>query len=244
LLYCAWIGPEQGSFLSILDVSTLTVLECVPLKDVTDVHSICVRDEWLYLVSTGTDEVRRLNVSSVDRPSELVWRASSHGSDTHHVNSILATGTRLLCSAFGPKSGERWSTALAGYVVDVESNELLCSGIEHPHSLVSGPDDIYVAESRRARVRGLRTGRTLAVDGYARGLAFLADGRMVAGSSQGRTHSRELETIENPADPGERHGKTSLAFFALAGETQTQSTSIVEVDLSEHGPEVYDITVL
>jgi hypothetical protein len=243
-LYCAWIGPEQGSFVSILDRSTLTVLECTPLNDVKDVHSICAVDGWLYLVSTGTDEVRRVRTGGVGSASELVWRASSAGCDTHHINSILALDGRLLCSAFGPKITERWSTAVEGYIVDIGSNESLYRDIEHPHSLAASQEDLYVAESRRARVRGLRTGRTVPVEGYARGLAFCRDGRVVTGSSRGRARSRSLGTIENPADPGEPEGRTGLIFLSAFGETEGRNAPNVHVDLSEHGPEIYDIVVL
>ena len=244
LLYCAWIGPEKGCFLSILDVSSLAVLECVPLADVSDVHSLGVCDGWLYLVSTGTDEVRRIPANQVASRSELVWRASSSGSDTHHVNSILAIGARLMCSAFGPKRGERWSSATDGYVIDIGSGQLMCQGIEHPHSLAIGPDDIYVVESRRARVRGLRSERCLEVNGYARGLAFRSDWTAVVATSRGRAHSRELKTIENPADPGEAHGTTGLAVFGSLDEAQRQHASVTHIDLADYGPEIYDVAIL
>ena len=243
LLYCAWLGPEFNSFLSVLDAFTLAVLESRPLEDIKDVHSLCVSEGWLYLASTGTDEIRRIETARVGGKSELVWRATSSGSDTHHVNAILTLERRILCSAFGPMKGERKSTALDGYVVDIASNEVLWRGIEHPHSLAVGPDDIYVAESRRARVRGLRTGRVYPVDGYARGVAFTRDGRLVAGSSRGRARSRSLGTIENPFDPGELEGQTGLTFFDL-GDDKESPPSTAYIDLSDHGPEIYDIAEL
>ncbi|HEU4879161.1 MAG TPA: hypothetical protein VFT21_06910 [Gemmatimonadaceae bacterium] len=244
LLYCAWIGPGQGSFVSILDASSLAVLECVPLNEIKDVHSICVCDSWLYLVSTGTDEVRRVGKTRVGRETEVVWRASSSGCDTHHVNSILTCGTQLLCSAFGLRTGERWSTAVDGYVIDIGSSHVMYRGLEHPHSLALGSDDIYVVESRRARVRGLRGGTCFAVDGYARGLVFLPDWGGIVGTSRGRARSLGLGTVENPADPGEVYGTSRLAVFGALDKTGLESPDGIRIDLTNYGPEIYDIATL
>jgi hypothetical protein len=238
-VYCAWIGPEQQSYISVLEKQTLAPLETGKLEDVRDVHSICVEDGWIYVVSTGADEVRRLQASRAGGRSELVWRASPAGQDTHHPNSILPAGGRLLCTAFGPKSADRWSSAVSGYVIDVGSNEILWAGLEHPHSLRSGPDDLYVAESRRGRVRGVASGRQFPVDGYARGLAF-ADGLAIAGISRGRARSRQ-GTIENPDDPGEPAGAPGLALFRTGEPGDARADHI---DLSAFGPEIYDVAVL
>jgi len=159
-VYCAWAGVNGSSHLSALERPALTLLDVTPLEGIKDVRSITVVDGFLYAVSTGTDEVRRVPLDRLGQPSEVVWRASGAGSDTHHVNSIVNAGHRILCSAFGPKTGTRWSTALVGYVVDIQSGELVCRGVEHPHSVTVASDDVYVAESRRARVRGISRGST------------------------------------------------------------------------------------
>jgi Domain of unknown function (DUF4915) len=242
-VYCAWAGTDGRSYLSALEQPTFDVLDVVPLGGVKDVHSITVLDGFLYLVSTGTDEVRRVPLDRPGARSEVVWRASGATCDTHHVNAIVNAGGRILCSAFGPKAGTRWSTALDGYVVDIQSGEVLCRGIEHPHSLMATSDDVYVAESRRARVRGLAHDRTMNVDGYARGLCRSGKG-FVVGVSTGRSRSRSLGTIENAADPGDRAGEAGLSFF---GDLLPHSPGRVPddtMDLSQHGPEIYDVLPL
>jgi hypothetical protein len=242
VIYCAWIGPGQASYLSVLARRTLAPLEVVPLQDISDVHSLCIEAESIYVVATGADEVRRLDARRIEARSEVVWRATPAGRDTHHVNSIVASRGQLLCSAFGPKSGDRWSTALAGYVVDIRSNEILWTGIEQPHSLVTGPDDLYIAESRRQRVVALRSGRHFPVDGYARGLAFTGPASFVAGVSQGRARSRLQGTIENPADPGDLGGACGLVIVSDGGENTAKST--VRIDLSAFGREIYDVAAV
>ena len=242
-VYCAWAGTDGRSYLSALEQRTFEIVDMVPLGGVKDVHSITVLDQYLYLVSTGTDEVRRVALDRLGAPSEVVWRASSANCDTHHVNAIVNAGGRILCSAFGPKAGTRWSTALDGYIVDIQSGSVLCRGIEHPHSVMATSDDVYVAESRRARVRGLAHGRTMNVDGYARGLC-LSDEGFVVGVSTGRSRSRSLGTIENAADPGDPAGEAGLSFFRDLLPHSPGCVPDDAMDLSKHGPEIYDVLLL
>jgi hypothetical protein len=242
VVYCAWAAADGRPYVSVLDKRTLAVLEVAALDGVRDVHSVSVVESFLYVVSTGTDEVRRVPTDRLGAPSEVVWQATDAGCDTHHVNAILPVKGRLFCSAFGPKNGDRWSTALAGYVVDIESGDIIERGIEHPHSLAVAPDDLYVAESRRARVYGIAHHRTFEVEGYARGLCVLPDG-FVVGLSRGRARSRSLGTIENAADPGERAGDMGLAFFRQS-DSPPGAKPYARLDLSAYGPEVYDVMLL
>jgi hypothetical protein len=148
-----------------------------------------------------------------------------------------------MCTAFGPKSGERWSTALDGYAIDIESGDIVWRGVEHPHSLTAGADDLYVAESRRGRVRGRQHGRRIEVEGYPRGLAFAVDGLMVVGISRGRNRSRSLGTIENAADPGDEAGASGVVVIEPTGPASVAG-SIRYLNLSAFGPEVYDVLLL
>jgi hypothetical protein len=234
---------DGRTILSVLDRRTCAVLDVGHPENVKDVHSVAVVDGATYLVSTGTDEVRRLPRGRTGGPTEAVWQATTAGADTHHLNSILPVDGRLLCSGFGPKAGQRWSTAIDGYVVDLNSGEIAWRGIEHPHSLTAGHDDLYIVESRRAQVRSLLRSDAFPVEGYARGLALAADGTGVAGVSRGRRVSRSLGTVENPADEGEFTGKASLVWFKRTpGEPGFEH--VKELDLSSYGTEVYDVAVL
>lgn len=225
-----------------LDSCTRTVVSVGKLEGVVDPHSICVLDSKLFVASTGTDEVVEFCVAG-DAPvrQRTIWKASSDMRDSHHVNAVLPVDGRLLCSAFGPRTSERWSSAAGGYVIEIPSGKLVASHIEHPHSLARGPDDLYVAESRRTRVRGLTTGKTFAVEGYARGLCFAPDGRIVIGVSRGRNRSRSMGTIENPADLGEYAGSAALCVF----EPRAFGDRLIGViDLASYGPEIYDVIAI
>jgi hypothetical protein len=167
---------------------------------------------------------------------EVIWRASHEGRDTHHINSLALIGGRLCLTAFGPKRGALWSTAVDGYVFDVERQDVLATGLEHPHSLHEAGSDVYVAESRRARVLCLTNGVTYDIGGYARGLC-VDSGTMIVGVSTARSRSKSTGVVENPADPGEVVGQAGLRAVPL----QRRSPNAPDVDLSSYGPEIYDV---
>ena len=60
IVHCVWIDSDGASRLTLLDRKTWTPLATGRLEGVKDPHSVAVLDGWLYVVSTGTDEVRRL----------------------------------------------------------------------------------------------------------------------------------------------------------------------------------------
>ena len=242
IVHCVWIDSDGASRLTLLDRKTWTPLATGRLEGVKDPHSVAVLDGWLYVVSTGTDEVRRLPANDAGGPTESVWKASAAGVDTHHLNSILPLNGQLLCSAFGPKSGDRWSTALNGYVIDISSERVLAARIEQPHSLCAAAGGLYVIESRRKRIRRLDHSDGLVVDGYARGLTFLDATRGVVGLSRGRTGSRSLGIIENPCeDQSDYAGHAGLVEFR--GDHQ-DFVPLREIDLSEYSPEIYDVVAV
>jgi len=105
------VGFKVGSFAP-------TFWQLVP--EVYDGHSIAVLGEHLYIVSTGTDRVIRYELTSGGlKNATVVWQASSTGVDTHHISSLMVWGDRLIVTAFGPKTGETWETALDGYMHDI-----------------------------------------------------------------------------------------------------------------------------
>lgn len=241
--YVVWLSTDKQCFLSLLERPSLGLIDVYPLAGVRDAHSVTVVDGDVFVVSTGTDELWRFPTSG-DRlgPGHAVWRASAEGRDTHHVNAVAYVDARICCSAFGPKPGPLWSTAIDGYVIDVERNEKLGAGLEHPHSLVAYNGDVYIAESRRARVRCLTRERSYDVGGYARGLCVLPDGRAVTATSTARRQSKSTGIVENPADPGESTGRAALDVRRI--DDGAPQGPMMEIDLSEFGSEIYDVICL
>lgn len=240
-LYAVWLDEQQRCFVSVLELPSLGVISVDRLAGVRDAHSACISDGSLCVVSTGTDELWRFPIAGDSvGAGEVIWRASDRGEDTHHVNSVAEVGGRLCCTAFGPKRGALWSTAVDGYVVDVERGDVLSSALEHPHSLHCEGDDVYVAESRRARVHCLTSATTHDVGGYARGLCVLPE-TIVTATSSARVRSKSTGVVENPADPGDPFGQAGLSVIAKAPHAAGRPRWI---DLSTFGQEIYDIACL
>jgi hypothetical protein len=210
-----------------------------PLDGILDAHSILVRRGYLYVVSTGTDEVIRYRLKN-DLPTdrEVAWRASSASSDTHHLNSIAEFRGSLVVSGFGPKAGALWSSATDGYIWDIEHDMPVLRDIHHPHSVACRGDQLLFCESSSSRLCSL-SGTVAQLQGYTRGVAWLSDRLVCVASSVGRKISKSTGLIANTADPGEPIGHCQLVVVdVVTGEARKT------IDLSSFGDEIYDLLSL
>lgn len=233
--YIACSDATGSSALLIVGLATLEVLERIPLPSVQDIHSICIdQADTIFAASTGTDEVVSVSLLKPEQHS-TVWRASGEGADTHHVNAVTFHNEKLVASAFGKRTAERWYTAREGYVIDAGSNKRLIEGLYHPHSIVSHDDILYVCESSAARVVSDGAFRFTATRSYIRGLTFLRDDRIALGNSVGRVQSMLPQDILNPADPGHALGRCGVELRSLSANT------VEFINLSAYASEVYDV---
>lgn len=232
MLYCA-ASDGDASYLAIFDAAG-DRRDLLRLESLADIHSIRVDGDDLIAVSTGTDQVVRVALDG-SAPPETIWAASQSGTDTHHLNALARMGGSLVVSGFGPRQEASWSTALDGYIYDIEASRYVKRGLLHPHSVAFHNGIVVFCESSRESVRTLE-GELYLVDGYARGLAFGADGTLYAGSSIGRRATKASALVLNPADAGGAYGRCTLTAFAQQG-TRT-------VDLVDFGNEIYDVLFL
>ena len=222
--------------LAALTRSRLEVIFCQPLPEVKEGHSIVADDDQVFSVSTGTDEVIRYNLGPKSvRDPQVIWRATVSSTDTHHVNSITRWKGNLVASAFGPKFGTLWTSALEGYIHDISRDVRIKNGIYHPHSLSVRGDRLYYLESHRKLLCSL-DGPIFAVPGYPRGVCWLSDDLVCIGSNVGRRLSRSTGLIANPADPGERSGSCGITV----GDVK-KGRHVKRLDLGWVGGEIYDI---
>jgi GT2 family glycosyltransferase len=209
------------------------------LPEAKDIHSIFAWNNRLYVVSTGTDEVLAYDIlhNKLDN-YQVIWRASLEKSDTHHVNSIVECNGDLFVSAFGPKSGKLWSSALYGYIHNITRDIRIKDDIYHPHSLSAQNDQLYYCESHNGTLCSLYN-QILQLSGYSRGVGWISDEEVCITTSIGRKVSRSTGQIGNPADPGDPAGKCGLTIQNIkSGKT------LASIDFSWFGPEVYDVLVL
>ena len=172
------------------------------------------------------------------RNPEVIWRASNTGTDTHHINSIIEWQGSLVISAFGPKFGTLWASAMDGYIHDISQDRRIKGGIYHPHSLSVLGDRLYFLESYRKLFWCLEGPMTSLDDGYSRGVCWLSNDFVCLASSIGRRLSRSTGLIANPADPGKVAGNCGVIVRNV-----THSKTIKRINLEGFGPEIYDLMI-
>ncbi|MCR8964018.1 TIGR03032 family protein [Brevibacillus halotolerans] len=160
--------------------------------DLADIHDLLVRDDVLYAVSTGTNEI----VSLCTDTGNITQRWSFPGEgDSWHVNCIDFWNGRLVVSAFceGMKHGDYYNDPLYnGFIMDVETKEKLWLELTHPHTPKAEGNRRYVCDSGLQRLLIQEDDQThsLLHPGYPRGLCF-TDDYILLGVSQPRNLTTE-----------------------------------------------------
>jgi uncharacterized protein DUF4915 len=209
-------GPGEASSLLVFDRSDLSLLSDYVFSSVFDAHSVQASDTEVLVVSTGTDEIIRVQLDGPRVVSEdVIWRMDVGGprSDVHHLNAICSRGGEVLVSGFGRKTSHTWSTATEGFILSVTTGERLATGIGHPHSLIDVDGTLAYCESSTETVRLLGEDRSRRVPGYARGLCRVGD-RLLVGTSKGRQTSKSTG-LTNRADPGIPAGCCAVVTITL-----------------------------
>ncbi len=140
-----------------------------------DLHDVLRHGERLYIVATQSNTVLELDAGSF---AELRRWTQPGEPDSQHLNSICVHGGRLLASRFGrfdTHRGYKGRTRGAGEVFDLETGEVLISGLSQPHTLRSFDGLLWLCDSEAHAVHAYRDyvlEHEVAMGGYARGLAF------------------------------------------------------------------------
>jgi hypothetical protein len=230
-------GIGNTSFLAIFGKRDLRLRDLTPLPAVSDIHSICMDGAALIAASTGTDEIVRIPLDDTSH-AEVIWRASTGKEDVHHLNAVSRYAGRLVCSGFGPKAGDRRSSALNGYIYDISDRAFLAKGIRQPHSLAEMDGVLYFCESSRSLLRTLDRS-IMPIGGYLRGLACLEDGSCFVGASIARFDTASPGLVLNPVDPGARVGRCAIHVVHPREARASRS-----IDCSRFADEIYDIMPL
>jgi GT2 family glycosyltransferase len=232
-------GAFSGtSVLLIFDRKDLTLRSRYAFRSAVDVHSLWVRGDYLYAVSTGTDEILELRIRDGAVTSEVsFWRPDPDGpyQDIHHLNALYDWKGDLLVSGFGKKADKSWNSARDGFVINVTRRETLARGIDQPHSLVGVDGDLAYCESRRLKVGVIGNCKVQHLPGYTRGLCLVGRKLFIA-TSMGRKQSRSTGALNNPAGEGVIGGQCTISRLA-ADTFEVEQT----IDLSAHAHEIYDL---
>lgn len=238
-IFHVYLANSQ-TYISILDKQDhLRPVVNQQLLEVSDPHSIAVSAEQVFVVSTGTDEVLsyQWSLTALEHPTVL-WNASDTGIDLHHVNSVALTPDKLVCSAFGPRSAEKWSSAQKGYIFSISDNKVIKDDIYHPHSTSYFLQKVWYCESSLSSVHNL-DGLVCKIPGYLRGLASLDENTLLIGSSVGRHNLRNPNVTNLPSDTGPAAGTCAVTAYNIK-----EKTVEFQIEFGEYGQEIYDIAVL
>ncbi len=226
--------------LTVLDRKTLAVRAVHALPEVADAHSIVLMGNEVCVASTETDEILAYPLRGDDvGPGRVLWAPTDSHTDTHHVNSLAVVDAELFCSAFGPRSGESWSTATNGYVRNVSSGHNVIEGLRQPHTVARHDERLYFCNSMLGTLNDA-DGVAGFFSGYTRGLAFAPNGTIYVGTSLARrpmVSPVEGDLFANPSGEGQLHGRCSVVEIAPSGMR-------TEIGLAPMGTEVYDLLIV
>lgn len=225
----------------ILDHSTLDIVSVFELKYVKDPHSIVFSDSYLYIVSTGTNEIYRIKVKDyIIKNEELFWQypGVKYDHDEVHLNGITVCNDRFIATAFGKKKNSKWDAA--GHVFFTDTGEVLKENLFQPHTPLykdtllvfaeSVTGTVYIYEQKEKSSWSPKI--DFKVNGYARGILFYED-ELLIGISSLRNVSKSRGVI-------------------LKNQKEITRTSILHVnindpkirniyDVSPFSKEIYDI---
>ena len=239
-IYAVGQIPSGNTELLIFD-KNLVLKAIHPLAQVRDGHSICIKDEKLYITSTGSDQVFEISISDDFKniSEEVFWTSPDRNpekQDNIHINSMTMINGALHISAFGKKVDDNWKSTKKGYCLNIENNEYLAEGIFHPHTLLEINGNAIVCESQTGSLWLKKEGsdsinKQIELGGYIRGLAFDGEYYYV-----GRSADRKVSRSTGKANVKINESKTS-ALLKLDKNFEL----IEEFSLEGLCSEIYDI---
>ncbi|XLQ20256.1 MAG: hypothetical protein ACKUBY_00560 [Candidatus Moraniibacteriota bacterium] len=236
---------DEGLF--IIDKKTKKIIFNEKLVELLAPHSIAVKDDSIYIVSTGNDSVFKYAFDKEGRQVDLIGKEwSPEGSkgeiDTHHINSIFLYDNDIYVSAFGMKKSKKWSSAADGYIYNISKKIKKIEKIYHPHSVFIKNRNVYYCESSSRSVKINKTEVLKLKVGYTRGLSLNKD-YLVLGTSSGRKRSHSTGLINNPADPGVLEEDCRVLLYRK-DELLKEYELIKELNFLPRHTEIYDIIIV
>jgi uncharacterized protein (TIGR03032 family) len=171
------------------------------------------------------------------------WITTLDGADRCHLNGLaMVDGKPKYVTAFSETDTELgWKQGPLdqGVLVDIETDEVIASGLSRPHSPKYHQGFVYLLESGTGKLlkvdpNSKKVSTVCQLTGFVRGLSLFGN-YAVAGMSQFReTNSSKLEVNE----------KTQLASAVIAIVDLTDGAIAATVKFDEQVKELYDILVL
>lgn len=175
-----WTSDDPQTHGELIVSDATGVLRYLRVDELQETHGLAWDDELIVAVST-----LRNTLLWIDGSGAVVRRASFEGEgDAWHLNCPAWADGRLVTTAFGRHDRHRdWATpgamAGGGVILDVETGELMASGLSAPHDPCRIPGGWLVCDSRTHRLLRLDDDGNVAAEitlgGWTRGLAVDGD---------------------------------------------------------------------
>ncbi|NCA93881.1 MAG: DUF4915 domain-containing protein [Sphingobacteriia bacterium] len=239
---------SQNSKIYIIDRSSHKLILTKKLDNLLDPHSLFIEEDELFVVSTGNNEILKYKISK-DRLNvdfvEVFWK--QHGTnnevgDIYHINSIFKEKKSIYITAFGLRSGDRWSSAKNGYVLNITDDRKEIYNIYHPHSLIIKDEKMYYCESA---LQSVKEGNNIIVklkSGYVRGLA-LDKKYLVLGVSGGRKVSKSTGMLNKISETSLMEANCKILVFKKKLFLE-EYKAIKEFNFFPNHTEIYDILII
>ena len=229
---------ESPPLLLIFDKKTFNLLHHYRFLLARDLHSLLLLpgENALLVASTGTDEIIRLELDGFHVLSEHVIYQIGNGAreDHHHLNSLVSWQGDIYVSGFGTKEeGGDWSTARNGFILNLENEEKIVEGLEHPHSLSVINGRLAFCESRKKTLRFVGDTTSVNLSGYTRGLCVAGEDIFIATSTQ----RKKSKSTGKPITSDELQNAGCTLSRIRIGNSRIEET----IDLNPFGYEVYDL---
>ena len=237
------VTQGYNPLLACWDIKAKSWISKIILQKVSDAHSIVIKDGYIYIVSTGTNEIYRVKWDGCSfHCEEIYWQypGVSYDYDVVHLNGLTRDGERLIASCFGFRDDEGvWGASGEVFYVDPVL-QAICSNLNHPHTPLMIGKELYIAESKSGLVHRLIKENDFwvpetayPVGGYVRGISFIRN-KMIVGVSASRTISRSKKCkIEKTYSQN--------ADYGVAIVDMTTKSVVREHITSGLGKEIYDL---
>jgi hypothetical protein len=225
----------------ILNHNTLDVVFVFELKHVKDPHSMVFNKGYLYIASTGTNEIYRIKVNGCKlKNEERFWQYPDvkYDIDEVHLNGITISNDRIIATAFGKKNNSSWDAN--GLVFYPDTGEVLMENLSQPHTPLCKDKLFVFTESVIGKVYILEQKDNFSwcikinfsISGYTRGI-IIYDNDLYIGISSLRKVSKSRGLILS--------NKKEIIRTSILRVNIKDPTIRKTYDISAFSNEIYDI---
>lgn len=235
----------QGTtpILACVNINEAKIASYIVLAKIKDPHSLVFHNNFIYIVSTGTNQIYKVSFDDGQfGQEELFWSYPDVDPDNDqiHLNGLAFYKGYFIASCFGPRNQEgKWG--VDGRIFYLNTGQTICGGLNQPHSPIVIDEQLIFAESGNHKVHiyqytnnaSWNSKKEIRLEGYTRGVTLL-DGKLFVGISTGRTLSRSKGHLLI------NNHKTSNNSYLIEINYLT-GRQVKSLNLTGYGFEPYDI---